>query len=164
MLLVFVRERGDSFRNVDRREVAAMKSNHVFHPTPPKFNRYRISFQNHQDGLNTKHTTSQALSAGCGGNMSTRNTMLPVINRGGPGSYRSRERCGVISQKETQFYSKAQQIRSEELESAFSEQKSSLEKPHTGAYKPYPLAAAATYDEKQAQFAADFHLRVRWLP
>ena len=110
MLLVFVRERGDSFRNVDRREVAAMKSNHVFHPTPPKFNRYRISFQNHQDGLNTKHTTSQALSAGCGGNMSTRNTMLPVINRGGPGSYRRRERRGVIPQKETQFYSKAQQI------------------------------------------------------
>ena len=31
-------------------------------------------------------------------------------------SYRSRERRGVISQKETQFYSKAQQIRSQELE------------------------------------------------
>ena len=36
--------------------------------------------------------------------------MLLVFNRGGPGSNRSRERRGVISQKETQFYSKAQQI------------------------------------------------------
>ena len=37
--------------------------------------------------------------------------MLLVFNRGGPGSYRSsRERRGKISQIETQFYSKAQQI------------------------------------------------------
>ena len=72
----------------------------------PKF-RDRISFQN-QDGLNTTHTTAQPQSAGCGGNMSSRSTMLLVFNRGGPGSYR--ERRGVMSQKETQFYSKAQQI------------------------------------------------------
>ena len=36
--------------------------------------------------------------------------MLLVFNRGGPGSYRSRERRGVISQKETLFYSIAQPI------------------------------------------------------
>ena len=36
--------------------------------------------------------------------------MMLVFNRGGPGSYRRRERRGVIPQKETQFYSKAQQI------------------------------------------------------
>ena len=30
--------------------------------------------------------------------------MLLVLNRGGPGSYRSRQRRGVISQEETRFY------------------------------------------------------------
>ena len=109
MLLVFGREAGDSFRNIDRREVDYTNRNHVLHPTTPKFHRDRISFQNHQDGCNTAHT-AHALSAGCGGNTSSRNTMLAVFNRGGPGSYRRRERRGVIPQKETQFYSKAQQI------------------------------------------------------
>ena len=36
--------------------------------------------------------------------------MLLVINRRAPGSYRCRERRGVISQKETQLYSKGQHI------------------------------------------------------
>ena len=111
MLLVFGREGGDNFRNFDQREKWPLQkttTNSTQHP--PKFHGDRISFQNHQDGLNTTHTTTQALSAGCGGNTSTRNTMRLVFNRGGPGSYRRRDRRGVISQKETHFYSKAQQI------------------------------------------------------
>ena len=110
MLLVFSREGGDSFRNLDRRERWPLQkaATHVFHPTPTKVHGDRISLQN-QDGLNTAHKT-QPQSAGCGGSMSGRNTMLLVSNRGGPGSYRSRERRGVISQKETHFYSKAHHI------------------------------------------------------
>ena len=110
MLLVFGRGGGDSFRNLDRRQRWPLEKATTYSTQhPPKFHRVRISFQN-QDGLNTTHTTTQALSAGCGGNTSTRNTMRLVFNRGGPGSYRRRDRRGVISQKETHFYSKAQQI------------------------------------------------------
>ena len=125
MLLVFGCEAGDSFRNIDRREVDYTNRNHVLHPTTPKFHRDRISFQNHQDGCNTAHT-AHALSAGCGGNTSSRNTMLAVFNRGGPGSYRRREPRGVISQKETQILQQST-AHSQGLESAFSEQRSSLE-------------------------------------
>ena len=77
--------------------------------------------------ITSTHNTTQPQSPGCGGNMSGRNTMVLVFNRGGPGSYRSRERREVISQNETQFYSKAHTADSQELESAFSEQRSSLE-------------------------------------
>ena len=94
---------------------------------PPKF-RDRISFQNHQDGLNTTHTIIQPQSTGCGGNMSSsRNTMLIVSNLGGPGSYRSRERRGVVSQKETKFYSKVKHSRYPGAWISISEQPSSLE-------------------------------------
>ena len=103
MLLVFSREGGDSFRNLDRRERWPLQkaATHVFHPTPTKVHGDRISLQN-QDGLNTAHKT-QPQSAGCGGSMSGRNTMLLVSNRGGPGSYRSREQRVVISQKAQQI-------------------------------------------------------------
>ena len=57
--------------------------------------------------------------------------MLLVFNRGEPGSYRSRERRGAISQKETQFYNNSI-AGSQELETAFSERPSSLED-HTQA-------------------------------
>ena len=114
MLLVFGRDGGDSLRILDRREKRSLQNatTHTMYSAqhPPKF-RDRISFQN-QDGLNTTHTTTQPQSAGCGSNMmSSRNTMLLVFNRGGPGSYRSRERRGVISQKETQFCSKVKRNR-----------------------------------------------------
>ena len=77
-----------------------------------------------------------------------------VFNRGGPGSYGSRQRRGVTSQKETQFYSEAQQI-PRSLNQHFHSNRS---KPHTGQDKPYLLAAAATYDEWQAQYAAELQL------
>ena len=32
-------------------------------------------------------------------------------------------------------------------------------KPRTGQGKPYPLAAAAKYDQYRAQYAAEFHLK-----
>ena len=111
MLLVFGREGGDNFRNFDQREKWPLQkttTNSTQHP--PKFRGDRISFQNHQDGLNTTHTRQHNPSQRGGGNINSRSTMLLVFNCGGPGSYRSRERRGVISQKETQFYSKAQQI------------------------------------------------------
>ena len=77
--------------------------------------------------------------------MSSTHTMLLVFNRGGPGSYRSHhQRREVTSQEETRFYP-AKHSRSQELDSAFSEQRSSLEN-HTGQDEPYPLAAAAKYD------------------
>ena len=70
--------------------------------------------------------------------------MLLVFSRGGPGSYRSRERRGVISQKETQFYSKAQQI-PRRLHKHFQNNPRFARKPRTGQDKLYPLAVAATY-------------------
>ena len=85
--------------------------------------------------------------------------MLLVINRRAPGSYRCRERRGVISQKETQFYSKAQQI-PWTLNQHFRNNRVRL-KTHTGKDKHYPLSAAAKYDEWHAQYAAEFDLRVR---
>ena len=58
--------------------------------------------------------------------MSSIHTRLLVFNRGGPGSYRSRQRRGVASQEEARFYPAKHSI-SQELDSAFSEQRSSLE-------------------------------------
>ena len=52
MLLVVGLWGGSSFRNLDRREVASTKSDLY------KIHRDQISFQNHQDGLNTTHTTT----------------------------------------------------------------------------------------------------------
>ena len=102
MLLVFGGDEGDSFRNLDRCEVAFTKATFTHTYSTQHHERFiEISFQNHQDGLHTTHTT-QALSAGCGRKMSSRNTMLLVFSRGGPGSYRSREQRVVIPQKEAQ--------------------------------------------------------------
>ena len=59
LLLVFGREGGDSFRNLDRRERWPLpKATTYSTQHPPKFHRDRISFQNHRDGLNTTHNTS----------------------------------------------------------------------------------------------------------
>ena len=81
MLQVFSREGGDSFRNLDRRERRPLKKAATYSTqNPPKLHRDRISFHIHQDGLNTTHTAIQALSAGCGGNVSIRNTMLLAFN------------------------------------------------------------------------------------
>ena len=63
--------------------------------------------------------------------MRSGNTMLLVFNRGGPGRNRSRERRGVISQKETQFHSKAQQIPRSLNQHFQNNQPSSLENTHT---------------------------------
>ena len=90
--------------------------------------------------------------------------MLLAFCRGRPGSYRSRERRGVISQKETQFYSKAQQQIPRSLNQHFQNIFRTIEfarKPHTGQDTTYALAAVAKYDEQYAQYAAEFHLRVR---
>ena len=104
MLLVFGGDEGDSFRNLDRCEVAFTKATFTHTYSTQHHERFiEISFQNHQDGLHTTHTTTQALSAGCGRKMSSRNTMLLVFSRGGPGSYRSREQRVVISQKAQQI-------------------------------------------------------------
>ena len=125
-----------------------MRPSHVFHPTPLKC-RDRISFRN-QDGLNTTHTTTQPLSARWGGNMSSRNTMLLVFNRGAPGSYRSREHRGVISQKETRFWlcCKAHHIPGAWV-SLF--RTTEFARTHTRQDEPYPLTEAAKYYEYQAQ-------------
>ena len=59
--------------------------------------------------------------------MSSINTMLLVFNRGGPGSYRSRQRSwGDLSGRTSIIYP-AKHSRFEELGAAFSEQRSSLE-------------------------------------
>ena len=70
-----------------------------------------------------QHTPYQG---GWGENMSSINTRLLVFNHGRPGSYRSRQRRGVTSQEETRFYP-TKHSRSQELGSAFPEQRSSLE-------------------------------------
>ena len=93
--------------------------------------------------------------------MSSRNTMLLVFNRGGPGSYRSRELRGMISQKETRFYSERSTTDSRSLNQHYQNRRVRSKTTHTGQAKPYPLAAAANHDEYQAQYAAEFHLRVR---
>ena len=53
--------------------------------------------------------------------------MLLVFRRSGPGSYRSRERRGVLFQNETYLILQQSTADSLELESAFSEQPRSLE-------------------------------------
>ena len=89
--------------------------------------------------------------------MSSRNMMLLVTSRGGPGSSCcSRERRGVISQKKPKFHSEAQQI-SRSLNQHF-RRTEFARKPHTSQDKPYPLAVSATYDEWQAQHAAGLQL------
>ena len=83
----------------------------VFRPTAHKLQIYRISFQNHRTGLNTTRTKTQALSAWCGGNMTSRNTMLLVFSSGGSGSFRSRERSDMVSKTASKLFRKAQHFR-----------------------------------------------------
>ena len=77
--------------------------------------------------------------------MSSRSTTLLVVSRGGSGSHRSRERRGVISQKETQFLSKAQRTPRSLVEHFENLVRSKTT--HRTGQALYPLAAAATYDE-----------------
>ena len=88
-----------------------------------------------------KITTTQAPSAGCGGNMSSRKTMLLAFSRGGPGSCCNRGRRGLISQKEKQSTADSQ-----ELESAFFKQPCMLEN-HTQAKTSPTHLLRRRYDE-----------------
>ena len=86
--------------------------------------------------------------------MSSTHTRLLVLNLGGSGSYRSCQRRGLTSQEETRFFT-VKHSRCQELDSAFSEKRSSFEH-HTHDETLHPLAAAAKYDEHQMQYAAEF--------
>ena len=133
MLLVFGRVGGDSFRNLDRREVASpFKATFLTRTRiPPNATKVcLLCFENLQDGSHSTHTATHPLSGGVGGgNTISTHTMLLAFNRGGPGSCHSRQRSGVISLEETRFYP-AKHSKSQELDSALSEQRSSL-KNHT---------------------------------
>ena len=101
MLLVFGRVGGDSFRNFHWREPAPIQSDLLYSYSTQRHQKM-FTFENFQDSTHTRqHPPYQG---GWGGNMSSIYTRLLVFNRGGPDSYRSRQRRGVTSQEETRFY------------------------------------------------------------